>query len=603
MSKTFGPPNIFASADRLISLQTAMHDLAAASAFIERALLLEQLSHNASAVADAYHACMLDPSDPRALALYCRLATPPQAHEMAKDLLVSPFASAAERRLAIAALDQTQVPMVLRRDLPLSVRLTLVQRPGDSIELDGAGPHDRVELLGNAGPQGLVALDCHITRPDSDARRLVLRSASAAQSIEIAAPTVPVQYPTPIRRPRARLWIVMPLKDGGAVLERCLQSVLDNLRRLRGGRLVLVDDGSTQPETQRLLADCARHPGVSVTRTPGSLGFTGAVNHGLRQIGAGPVLLLNSDIWLAQQTLPRLLAHLRDPEVGTVTPLSNNAGSVCLLGPGKPAQMPEPAICEHLAAAAFQNNRGIGVDLPSGNGFAMLISEHCLRTIGPLSGLYDSGYYEEVDFCLRATLRGWRHIAATDCFVGHAGSVTYGAEKRRLATANYRRLVQRFPEYPALYKRFATLDPLAKQRAQLLAATAADWTPEPQNDTPAHPDIGRHILPSPPQGPLVLPLRGAMPAEAQLKQFPRLRMVPENALRACGLSLEPGHNLVAEFDPAAQTLLVSIAKSDTPLVGFSYIGATSANFADFEVELLDILVNRPLKVAGDAVHI
>lgn len=560
-------------------------------------MLLQSLGYVGLARIDARHAHRLDPSSPDAMVLFCSLGAarddPSDTHDIATALLSSPFASSAERRLALVALDPKRMPLLLHQNLALNVRLTLLQRQGDSIALEGIGPDDRVEALGQAGRHGIVALDCHVARPATGSRHLtVLSDGGTAQLINIDAPASPQPLPAPKGRARARLWIVIPLKDGGTILARCLQSVLDNLHRLRGARLILVDDGSELPETQRLLADCAQHPGVSVTRTPETLGFTGAVNHGLRQIGSGPVLLLNSDTWLPRQTLPRLLAHLRAPEVGTVTPLSNNAGSVCLLGPGKAALMPDPAICDRLAAAASRHNRGLTIDLPSGNGFAMLISEPCLRAIGPLSGLYDSGYYEEVDFCLRATLRGWRHVAATDCFVGHAGSVTYGGEKHRLATANYRRLVQRFPEYPALYKRFAALDPLAAPRARLLAATAADWTPEARTDTPPHPGNGRMTLPLPPQGPLVLPLQGEVPSTLRRHRFRLLRLAPTKVLHACGLRLEPGHDLIAEYDAATGLLLIRLGPTGKPLADFACTGASASDLADLETTLLEILARR-----------
>ncbi|RID90372.1 glycosyltransferase [Gemmobacter lutimaris] len=600
MSQTSGPPAPFRTADRLLTLQTALHDDAAAPAFVERAVLLHRLGHDGPALADARHAHRLDPSDPQAMVLCCSLGARQggNLHDIAVALLDSPFASAAERRQALAALDPARLPLMRRLDLPLGLRLTLVQRRGDSLELSGTGPEDRISPLGQAGAQRLVALECHIPRPVRGTRRVILHGAGPDLPVDVAAPAPPPVPLAPEGRPRARLWIIMPLKDGGAVLRRCLQSVLDSLRRLRGARLVLVDDGSEQAETRQLLEECARQPGVSVTHTPGTLGFTGAVNHGLRQIGPGPVLLLNSDTWLPRQTLPRLLAHLRDPTVGTVTPLSNNAGSVCLPGPGRAAPMPDPAICERLAAAAFRRNAGLAVDLPSGNGFAMLIAEPCLRAIAPLSGLYDSGYYEEVDFCLRASLRGWRHVAAADCFVGHAGSVTYGARKHLLATANHRRLVQRFPEYPALYKAFAALDPLAGPRNRLLAALARDWAPETGRDTPPHPGAARVVLPLPPEGPLVLPLRGALPEALRAQRFRRLRLVPEPALRACGLTLSPGHDLRAEHDAAAGLLLIRSGAEATALAGFACAGATAADCADFETALLDILAGRA-ETGGD----
>ncbi len=535
------------------------------------------------------------------MAFYCGLApgrsAASETHAVAVALLRSPFATAAERRRAVSALDASSLPLTLRQDRPATVRLTLVQERGENIALSGTGPQDRVEPLAQSERNRVIALDCHIARDASQARQIELRRGSRVTRIEIEAPKEPQALRLPDNQESAGLWIILPLKDGGPVLEACLQSVMQNLACFPEARLVLVDDGSEHPRTKALLAGLAHRPGVTVTRTSGSLGFTGAVNHGLCQIGRGPVLLLNSDTWLPAQTLRRMLEHLKDPEIGTVTPLSNNAGSVSLLGPGRPARIPPPQICERLAETAYRVNRGVAIDLPSGNGFAMLISEPCLRAIGPLSGLYDSGYYEEVDFCLRAGLRGWRHVAAVDCFVGHVGSVTYGREKQRLAAVNHRHLLQRFPEYSRRYKAFAALDPVKPAREGLLAAASEYFTAEPVNDMIAHPGRARASLPLPPRGPLILPMRGNLPrglqdgVSGQLRRH--LRLVPQDTLQRCGLTLDPGHDLWGIVDPTTALLRVWSGTEPACLLSMHCgAGVNLADFIDFRTALLDILAER-----------
>ncbi|WP_083099446.1 glycosyltransferase [Pseudophaeobacter leonis] len=92
-------------------------------------------------------------------------------------------------------------------------------------------------------------------------------------------------------------------------------------------RLLIINDGSQKSKTRKTLDAAVHHKRVSVIQTEQNLGFVGAVNLAMQSIGPGPVLLLNSDTYLPRKTLSRLLAHLQQPDVGTVTPLSNNAGS------------------------------------------------------------------------------------------------------------------------------------------------------------------------------------------------------------------------------------------------------------------------------------
>lgn len=515
-----------------------------AASYRERGGVLARLDAPAQALADLHHAHALDPADPQTLALLCQMATlghlpRSDSHPLALALLASPFASPAQRRHALQALDPARLPALLRLPLPLGPRFTLLQTKDQPVTLTGKQPEDQLHQLGRSRDGQVLALDLIVQAHPHQPRHLRLAQGDHSQDLTVAAlPPPPARFtPGPQEAP---LWVIMPLKDGGAALETALASTLAALPALPGARLILVDDGSTQPETARALTRAAQTPGVTLHRTAGGLGFTGAVNAGLGHVGQGPVLLLNSDIYLPPGTLPRLLAHLNDPEIGTVTPLSNNAGSLCLLGIGQPSALPPPAICDRLATLAATQNPGLALDLPNGNGFAMLISAACLRAIAPLSNLYDSGYYEEVDFCLRASAAGWRHVAACDCFIGHVGSVTYGVEKRRLVAANGLRLAQRFPDHLRLYAAFAAQDPLATARHRLLTAIAPDWQPTPLPPTdPPHP--GTTPLRLPPEAPLLLPHDGPLPAWLSRHRFQRLRLIDSTALHTGGLALDPGH--------------------------------------------------------------
>ena len=563
-----------------------------------------------AAWADAQHAFTLDPAQPEGLALICQLAVAggvpaADSHAVALDLLASPFATPRQRRHALEALDPAQLPRLLRLPLPTTERLTLLQSTRAGVTLEGKQPQDQLSTLGRSRNGEMLALDLLVSRAPNLPRQLVLSQGGAPQPLSIAALPAPAAAVTP-KAEAAPLWVIMPLRDGGVALDQALRSTLADLANVPGARLVLVDDGSTETRTAEALALAQKAPGVTVLRTAGGLGFTGAVNAGLRQVGRGPVLLLNSDIWLPAGSLSRMLAHLSDPEVGTVTPLSNNAGSFCLLGPGKPAAMPAPALCDRLAQAAARLNPGLAIETPSGNGFAMLISDPCLRAIGPLSNLYESGYYEEVDFSLRASARGWRHVAAMDCFVGHVGSVTYGAAKRRLVSANALRLAQRFPRYGASYAAFAALDPLAMARNRLLEALRPDWQPQPLQDAdPPHPGSAALQLPQPPGVPLVLPWQGdALPTALLRPQtFSGLRLVTESALTAGGLRLDPGHDLYLRRAPDGHAVQLCHGQPAQVLASFPSDGANPATVEDSILALATPFVAPPAEDRPDALSL
>ena len=107
------------------------------------------------------------------------------------------------------------------------------------------------------------------------------------------------------------------------------------------------------------------------------------------------------------------------------------------------------------------------VDLPTGVGFCLYVTRACVEAVGPLSETYSRGYYEDVDYCLRAREAGLRNVCATGVYVGHAGSRSFRNEKRRLVARNLRILNERFPDHEPECIAFIKADPLRSARAKM----------------------------------------------------------------------------------------------------------------------------------------
>lgn len=595
--------------DRLIRLHQALDRTRApaASFLLERALALTHLGETELALRDLDLARAIDPEDPTLLALRCKLAANrrPAAGDSAAalELITHPSASGTLRHHALPCLASVDMPRITAHLRPTCLRVIVLKRSEDAITLQGGDARDHLDLLRAPGTAAVDCVELVLTRRAGQARNLRLCVRGTEQTIEVPPLSQPRPAPDLGTGDNAWLWIIMPLHDGGDALAAALASVLAEVKAQPEARLILVDDGSQRPETAACLNACvAQAPDqVQVLRNATAGGFTAAVNRGLAAIGQGPVLLLNSDIWVPAGTLARLRAHLDDPEIGTVTPLSNSAGSVSLLGPGLLAPMPPPAICDQLAAAAARLNPGLAIDVPCGNGFALLISEACLRAVAPLSTVYESGYYEDVDLCLRASRLGWRHLAATDCFVGHVGSVTYGVQKRALVARNRRRLHQRFPDHAAIYAAFTALDPLAEPRQRLLAALAADWVPHPQPEPDLAEGLRQLRLPDIAGGPVLLPSLTPLPRALETARFARLRPVPATALVAAGLAIVPDHPLRLTQAPGDDAILLSDPTAQAPLATLPGGPLAAATSRAFEAQVLAHHDSQKGKNRSDAV--
>src|SRR5699024_779799 len=105
--------------------------------------------------------------------------------------------------------------------------------------------------------------------------------------------------------------VVIPVRDNAAGVRRLV-------RALRGLRVVVVDDGSTEPLRAEDFdgAECA----VEVLRHPSSRGPAAARNTGLRAATSDYVAFLDSDVVPRRGWLEALLGHFCDPTVALVAP-------------------------------------------------------------------------------------------------------------------------------------------------------------------------------------------------------------------------------------------------------------------------------------------
>jgi GT2 family glycosyltransferase len=121
----------------------------------------------------------------------------------------------------------------------------------------------------------------------------------------------------PAGRPAGRVSIVIPFRDRAELLHNCLRSL--RASTYRPSEIILVDNGSSEPRTQRLLWRLAGRRGVQVADCPGPFNFSRLCNAGASRAGGDYVLFLNNDTEvLSRDWLEQLLALAGRPEVGAV---------------------------------------------------------------------------------------------------------------------------------------------------------------------------------------------------------------------------------------------------------------------------------------------
>ena len=239
-------------------------------------------------------------------------------------------------------------------------------------------------------------------------------------------------------------------------------------------RLVVVEDASPEGALRRRLQSLAREGHFELLQNARNLGFLGAVTRGLDFDQEADVVLVNSDVLVHGDWLDRLRAAAgRRPDIGTVTPLSNNGDIASYPHPQRDQQARLEMDLGPLDDHACRVNAGLAVEAPTGVGFCLYVRRACLEETGGFETSFSAGYGEENDLCLRASEAGWRHLIAADVLVRHEGARSFGSRTRRLQDRAYRELVKRHPAYPERVRDFVDRDPLREARMRLDAARLA----------------------------------------------------------------------------------------------------------------------------------
>ncbi|HEX4171996.1 MAG TPA: glycosyltransferase, partial [Acetobacteraceae bacterium] len=285
-----------------------------------------------------------------------------------------------------------------------------------------------------------------------------LDSVAKLEPVPVAA-TMPRQAGS---RRRLPVDVVVPVYGGATHTLACLASVLVRLRR--GSRVIVIDDASEEPELTTALDALARQRRILLIRHRRNRGFPASANEGLRVAAGRDVVLLNSDTLVAPGWLDALRAVAYSaPNIGTVTPLSNDASIVTYQHP-----LPDLDGTARLDALARLANGAAAIDIPVGVGFCLYVRRACIDAVGLLrADIFAQGYGEENDFCLRARRLGWRSVAAPGVFVAHAGGRSFGAAAQYLRTRNTGLLERLHPGHQMLIETHARADPLAPARRRL----------------------------------------------------------------------------------------------------------------------------------------
>lgn len=214
--------------------------------------------------------------------------------------------------------------------------------------------------------------------------------------------------------------IIIPVRDLLGSTRRCLESV-----RLHTGvpHEIIVIDNASRPPTRDYLRRASRGAGLRVVHNPRNLSFAASINQGMRLSRGGLIIWLNNDSVVGPEWLERLQAGLgRFPEAGAIGPCTNDP----LSGSGRGARhAPLPRDMPAFASAWSLRFQQQAEEAGMLSGFCLALRRGAMEAVGLLDERFLWGE-EDLDYCLRLRLAGFKLILARDVFVYHQGGGTRG---------------------------------------------------------------------------------------------------------------------------------------------------------------------------------
>ncbi|MBN1587219.1 MAG: glycosyltransferase family 2 protein [Candidatus Omnitrophica bacterium] len=250
------------------------------------------------------------------------------------------------------------------------------------------------------------------------------------------------------------------------LLQPCVESILKNTTVPI--RLMIVDNGSEAPTKEYLSRvkgnDLVR---IEVLTNESNLGFVGGMNRGMNESTGPYVCLLNNDTLVTPGWMREMLAVAESsPEIGIVNPASSTFG-----------EFPPEGMSLDDYGRSLASKHGHYVEVGECIGFAMTISRAVLDKIGVLDTGMNRIFFEDTDYCRRATMAGFRCVVASASYVFHHEHKSFKLmpEKEQLFRENQQRFWKKWGK-PVRIAWYCDSDPATDPESmKLVLSRAVEW--------------------------------------------------------------------------------------------------------------------------------
>lgn len=245
-----------------------------------------------------------------------------------------------------------------------------------------------------------------------------------------------------------KLSIVIPTYNAHEWIAQCLESIAAN-RPAADYEVIVVDDKSTDDTVSIVRAS---HSGVRLFANEKNVGFGRTVNVGLRASVGEYILVLNNDTWVHEGALDQMIGFLDvHADVGIVGPrvLSGDGSlqqqcrrripsptAALLYFTGVARMFPKNRrVAGYLMTAADENST---TEVDAVSGACLMVRRAVLDRIHGFDEEYFL-YGEDMDFCWRTKLAGWKVVYHPTAVITHFGGQGGTGKRRLYATIEWHR--------------------------------------------------------------------------------------------------------------------------------------------------------------------
>lgn len=234
--------------------------------------------------------------------------------------------------------------------------------------------------------------------------------------------------------------IIIPLRDQVNLLRRCLESIRASTD-YAALELVMVDNGSVEPETLEFLATQERDGAAQIVRAPGTFNFSRLTNKGAAAAQSEILLFLNNDIEATESNwLAEMVRHAVRPEIGAVGarlwyPDGTLQHGGVILGLGGVAGHAFP----HLArgSGGYFSRASLAQNCSAVTGACLAVRKSVFAANGGFDEQNLPISFNDIDFCLRLRCAGLRNVWTPQANLIHAESASRGHQPTKEEQAQF----------------------------------------------------------------------------------------------------------------------------------------------------------------------